>query len=466
MLTNLGSVTVHDEHQQKQERIISPLPLSAVYNKEHFISQFISLHYASTQPTLVHQLLSNSIPHTTAEFWIMFDDYNQPVACAGANTAISDPSVGYVGLFEAKTEKAGTAVLRAATEWLKRGGLQQFEPVRQILGPVNMTTWLQYRLRVDDVDEPSMSFEPRHPKFYQQCFAQAGFVKAADYYSNFYQMDAMLKVYPMATKGDTLERHGLKLQPWNTLDLTASLSPERHSDLTHEDDVARRIHEVTLGMFRGKALFDEQVSRLTHRQVVLNDMISRLEVDHESMMDLSSFVVDMKTGEDVGYFFCWVENKDTFVMKTAGFLEKLWGSKVYPMAILESLQRAKDHWGCTRVACALMNDFSTAICEKIAGRDVQHVCRLYMYKGEDSIMQTDKGQGLQQPKQQRQSSGSPSSAVLEAVTAAATAIPAVNDQTVEQLQKQQDEKKLQMYLEHQRWRQLSQHSRGRAMARL
>ena len=170
MLNNLDLST-----NEKRERLISPLPMSAVYNKQQFISQFVSLHHQSTQPTLVSQILTAHMPGVHSEYWILYDDRNQPIACAGANTVMSDVSVGYVGLFEAKNEHAGTVVLNAATAWLRRGGLRQFAPVRQILGPVNLTTWLQYRLRVDTDVQPSMSFEPRHPAFYQKCFAQVRF---------------------------------------------------------------------------------------------------------------------------------------------------------------------------------------------------------------------------------------------------------------------------------------------------
>lgn len=151
-----------------------PLPMSAVYNKQQFISQFVSLHHLSTQPILIHQLLTTKLPNMFVEYWILYDDFHRPIACAAANTVMSDVSVGYVGLFEAKDEQAGIAVLKAATEWLYTGGLQEFEPVRQILGPVNLTTWLQYRLRVDEDPAQSMSFEPRHPRFYQMCFEKVG----------------------------------------------------------------------------------------------------------------------------------------------------------------------------------------------------------------------------------------------------------------------------------------------------
>ncbi|KAG0368975.1 hypothetical protein BC939DRAFT_499730 [Gamsiella multidivaricata] len=375
MLTNFDTIT--NEHHG---RVSSPLPMSAVYNKEHFISQFISLHHESTQPTMIHQLLSAGLPHTFSEFWILYDDYNRPVACVGANTVISNISAGYIGLFEAKTEQAGTAVLKAATEWLKRGGLNEFEPVHQIIGPVNMTTWLQYRLRVDTDPQPSMSFEPRHPEFYQACFAQAGFTKAADYYSAFFDMDQLLENYYKYVHGDTLEKLGLLLQPWNTLDFPASLNPERHPDLTPQDNVAKRVYDLSLELFRGKEFFDDTFSRMNHRQVVLNDMISRPEVDNASLMDLSTFVVDSMTGEDIGYVACWVENNETLVIKTLGFLSKARKTKAFAVSILEIAQRAKDRWACTKVVCALMNSNTVLSAERVAGKSLRHVYRLYIHQ--------------------------------------------------------------------------------------
>ncbi|KAG0240445.1 hypothetical protein BGW41_006966 [Actinomortierella wolfii] len=384
MLTNL-------ETTLNNQRYVEPLPMSAVYNKQQFVTQFASLHHKSTQPILIHQLLatqankdlddntSSYFSHTVAEFWILYDDLHRPIACAGANTAMADSSVGYVGLFEAKNVDAGVAVLNAATNWLRRGGLGQFQPVRQILGPVNLTTWLQYRLRVDDDPVPSMSYEPCHPKFYQDAFSKAGFVKAVDYYSMYYDIDPFIERLSKYCKGVPLESTGFALQAWNTLDLEASLSPERHPTLTAEDNVAKRIYDLSLRMFGGKELFDEQVTRETHRRVVLNDLISRPEVDYASLLDLSSFVIDVKTGKDVGYLACWVENQDTLVMKTVGYVPEVHHTKVFAYTILETNKRARDNWGCKRNALALMNSKTTGQTEYIVGPSRRHIYRLYAH---------------------------------------------------------------------------------------
>ncbi|KAK5823274.1 hypothetical protein F5H01DRAFT_317798 [Linnemannia elongata] len=459
MLTNLG-YTIN----KQSERIALPLPMSAVYNKPHFVSQFISLHRDSTQPTLVTQLLTTTLPNVSAEYWILYDDNNRPVACAGANTVMSDNSVGYVGLFEARNEKAGTVVLKAATEWLRREG------VRQILGPVNLTTWLQYRLRVDTDEAPSMSFEPRHPEFYQACFAQAGFVKAADYYSTFFHIDSIIDGYTNYTRGETLDSIHLGIQFWNTLDFASSLSPERHPDLTPQDDVAKRIYDLSIELFRGKELFDDGFSRQNHRQIVLNDMISRHQVDNASLLDLSSFIVDPQNGEDVGYMACWVEDHDTLVLKTVGFVPRVRKSKVFALALVETMKRARDVWGCTKVACALMNENSAAISERVGGKSVRHVYRLYIHRPVPPVVHSEQSQ----QHQEAQAAETPTlpEASLKSTkcssnsSTAHPASPSPSPLNAGSLQKRQQDMRLQMYWNQQRQKALALRSRGRAMARL
>ncbi|KAG0328202.1 hypothetical protein BGZ99_005868 [Dissophora globulifera] len=466
MLTNLR-ISVDEQ----RERIVAPLPMSAVYNKQQFVSQFASLHHESTQPTLVSQLLTTALPNVISEFWILYDDHHRPLACAAANTVMSDTSVGYVGLLEAKTEQAGTAVLKAATEWLKKGGLRQFKPVRQILGPVNLTSWLQYRLRVDNDPLPSMSFEPRHPEFYQACFSQAGFVKAADYYSTFNEIDTFLNGFIDYTCNQSIEDAGFIMQPWNTLDFPASLTPERHPELTPQDDVAKRVYDLSIEMFRGKELFDDGLTRQHHRLIVLNDMVSRPEVDNASLMDLSSFVVDRHNGRDVGYLACWVENHDTLVLKTIGFIEKIRKTKAFAIGVRETVQRAKQHWGCTKVACALMNGNTVQINERITGKGIRHVYRLYIHQPSAPAAQNEQeyhqhpvyNQAVETPARLTQPTP-PIRTKQLAVKVSPTA--ATDEGNCDYLQKRERDMRSQMYWDQQRLKCLAQRSRGRALARL
>ncbi|KAF9385812.1 hypothetical protein CPB97_004441 [Podila verticillata] len=447
MLTNLGY-----SHNNKK-RIVAPLPMSAVYNKQQFISQFASLHQQSTQIVLVSQLLSTPLPGINCEYWIIYDDFNRPVACAGANTVMSDPSVGYVGLFEAKEQQAGTAVLRAATEWLRRGGVSQFEPVRQILGPVNLTTWLQYRLRVDTDKTPSMSFEPRHPEFYQECFAQAGYVKAVDYYTTFFEINQMIAGFERYLKGATLESYGMALQPWNTLDFPASLNPDRNPDLSPQDNVAKRVYDLSIVLFRGKELFDEGLSRENHRQIVLNDMISRPEVDNASLLDLSWFIVEPSTGEDIGYLAAWKEG-DTLVLKTVGFVPKVRKSKVYAIALLETIKRARTAWGCIRAAGALMNENSSAISEYLSGPATRHTYRLYMHQPTTTVCDHDSD-----TKETNNNVNEHAQATVTATTSQKTSA-SLTSSANDQLKRQQ------LRLAHMNQRMKHPRSQGRPMARL
>ncbi|KAF9934600.1 hypothetical protein FBU30_001364 [Linnemannia zychae] len=462
MLTNLGYSI-----NEQRERDIAPLPMSAVYNKSQFVSHFVSLHCDSTQPTLVNHLLTTVLPNVIAEYWILYDDNNRPIACAGANTVMSDSSVGYVGLFEAKNEKAGIIVLNAATEWLRRGGVHQFEPVSQILGPVNLTTWLQYRLRVDTDEVPSMSFEPRHPEFYQACFTQAGFFKAVDYYSTFFHIDSIIEGFTNYTHGETLDSIHFGMQFWNTLDFASSLNPEKHPDLTPQDNVAKRIYDLSIVLFKGKELFDEGLSRQSHRQIVLNDMISRRQVDNASLLDLSSFIVDPQNGEDVGYMACWVENHETLVVKTVGFVSRVRRTKIFALALLETMKRARDMWGCSKVVCALMNENSASISEHVGGKSIRHVYRLYVHRLTPLSIRPEQNN---RQKQIAKASAPPEASLkFQTSTLASVSTPTstpTSTPNMTSIQKQQHNLCLQQYLSQQRQKALAQRSRCRAMARL
>jgi hypothetical protein len=255
------------------------------------------------------------------------------------------------------------------------------------------------------------------------------------------------------------------MQFWNTLDFASSLSPERHPLLTPQDNVAKRVYDLSIELFRGKELFDEGLTRQNHRQIVLNDMISRPQVDNASLLDLSSFIVDPQNGEDVGYMACWVEDNDTLVLKTVGFVPRVRKSKVFALALVETMKRARDVWGCIRVACALMNENSASISEHVGGESVRHIYRLYMHHppppavhSELSQQQAELTEAHTLPETSLKSAESNSSPVQSASPS--------SPPNAESLQKRQQDMRLQMYWNQQRQKVLAQHSRSRARARL
>lgn len=198
-------------------------------------------------------------------------------------------------------------------------------------------------------------------------------------------------------------------------------------------------------------------------------MISRPQVDNTSLLDLSSFIVDPQNGEDVGYMACWVEDNDTLVLKTVGFVPRVRKSKVFAFALVETMKRARDVWGCTKVACALMNENSAAISERVGGKSVRHIYRLYIHHPAPPVVYSEQSQHQQTqaaethtlPETSLKSTGS---SCNNSMTHAAS--PSSPTPNAESLQEGQLDMRLQMYWNQQRQKVLALRSRGRAMARL
>jgi len=284
-----------------------------------------------------------------------------------------------------------------------------------------------------------------------------------DYYTTFFEIDQLIHGYGSYVGKDTVEDLGLSLQSWSTLDFAASLAPDRHPGLTSEDNVAKRVYDLSIELFRGKELFDESLSREQHRQIVLNDMTSRPEVDNSSLLDLSTFLRDPRTGEDVGYLACWIEDGTTLVLKTVGYVEKVRKTKVFAMAVLETLKRARDTWGCSKVACALMNENSTALSERVGGKSIRHAYRLYYHKPSESALNMAVASVATDAREQKETHGS----LKRQPTAATTHVPLVSDlRAMGQEQGAQESLNRQQQQQQQQPHQLARRSRGRPMARL
>ena len=199
-------------------------------------------------------------------------------------------------------------------------------------------------------------------------------------------------------------------------------------------------------------------------------MISRPQVDNASLLDLSSFIVDPQNGEDVGYMACWVEDNDTLVLKTVGFVPRVRKSKVFAFALVETMKRARDVWGCTKVVCALMNENSAAISERVGGKSVRHVYRLYIHRPAPPVVHSEQSQQYRQaqaaethtlPEVSLKSTDSSSNN-----NTAHPALPSSSPLSTEPPQNGQQDIRLQMYWNQQRQKVLALRSRGRAMARL
>lgn len=198
-------------------------------------------------------------------------------------------------------------------------------------------------------------------------------------------------------------------------------------------------------------------------------MISRPQVDNASLLDLSSFIVDPQNGEDVGYMACWVEDNDTLVLKTVGFVPRVRKSKVFAFALVETMKRARDVWGCTKVVCALMNESSAGLSERVGGKSVRHVYRLYVHHPSPPVVLSNQSQHQQTQVTETHTLPEASLKSTESISNNSTAYPAspsLSPLNAESLQKGQQGMRLQMYWNQQRQKVLDLRSRGRVMARL
>ena len=113
-------------------------------------------------------------------FWLLEEDGN-PIGRIGANVSCRSAQTGYVGFFEVDTRRAGAG--EAAQKLIETAcGFLQGKAA-SVFGPVNLNTWLPYRLRVDERDERRFTWEPVNPPDYVEHFLAAGFKRRIDYHS-------------------------------------------------------------------------------------------------------------------------------------------------------------------------------------------------------------------------------------------------------------------------------------------
>lgn len=84
--------------------------------------------------------------------------------------------IGLLGFYESlDDEAASTAVLHAAAEWLRERG------ATIVRGPINYSTWNDYRLTTEATEPGWFAGEPYHPSYYPRLWAAAGFAVATRY---------------------------------------------------------------------------------------------------------------------------------------------------------------------------------------------------------------------------------------------------------------------------------------------
>ncbi len=92
-----------------------------------------------------------------------------------------DPATGYVGFLEAADPGIAAALFETAAEAAAAQGRTR------LVGPVNGSFWLRYRLKVSGFDERPYFGEPLNPPEHVRLWEGAGFVETDHYRSAFYR---------------------------------------------------------------------------------------------------------------------------------------------------------------------------------------------------------------------------------------------------------------------------------------
>jgi hypothetical protein len=213
------------------------------------------------------------------EFWLCYR-HDRTVGRIGANVSATYPEVGFFGFFELELQAdypvVADALLTSACDWLRA------KQVKQIIGPVDFSTWFPYRFRLDDGDQRIFAWEPVNPPEYTGSL-EAAALEVADQYSStaFGDLSAVIN----------------KLEPAYRHALEAGYSFRDFGRAEIDADLPA-LYRISLDAFRDNYLF-EPISEALFAQLYVN--IADKEKDNASW-----FVID-PAGDEVGFLYAFVD---------------------------------------------------------------------------------------------------------------------------------------------------------------
>ena len=222
------------------------------------------------------------------EFWLL-EDGGKDVARIGVNVSQAHAGVGYIGFFVCTPghSDAGKLLLEVAIAWLeKRGRKTQY-------GPVNFSTWHSYRLRTDTDPDPGFSWEPARDPILKTLLEEAGFVPAQTYCSKgFRGMDSIASLCaPFVQKA---EERGFQFREFDL-----------KNHLTREIQAIQKINAQSFN----ESFLVEPITKLEYERLYAPPLLAQ-------DVRFSHFILD-PTGEEIAYFFVFVERGVTIVKTVA-----------------------------------------------------------------------------------------------------------------------------------------------------
>ncbi len=241
------------------------------------------------------------------------------------------PGIGFVGFFEVDLEDpAASAIaaelLGAAEAWLRAQG------ATKLFGPVNLSTWLAYRFRVNEGDEERFAWEPTNPPEYPRFFEAAGF-RAIEYYHTEGIPDLDGVVASNRAAFDKALAAGYTLRPFRAGEALA--------------DEVTKLHAINVACF-GHHFLSEPLAAEPYRRVLVPTLV-------REDLSLSRFVVD-PNGREVGYVFAFDDEsrgQKYTVWKTIAVLPECRGMGLSMALLYEVALRARER-GDRHVVAAML----------------------------------------------------------------------------------------------------------------
>jgi GNAT superfamily N-acetyltransferase len=239
-----------------------------------------------------------------------------------ANVSPTVPTRGYIGFFQPAQLDQGRELLQTAIDWLLDQGVQD------IYGPINTSTWFDYRYLLETTSGPTFSWEPAHPE-YVAIWKQCGFEICEEYHSRAF--DNIHTALPKTEASyQKFKEAGFSTRPF-----------------APKNEIAREIQHIT------------RINQASFDRAFLSEPISADDYQNKYVPqfvqyvgDLSFFILNPE-GKEVGYFFLFQDQGD--------------GS--HPYLIWKTLALTREHQG-----------------QGLATFGIHHALKLAQVKGLDSMV--------------------------------------------------------------------------------
>lgn len=186
-------------------------------------------------------------------------------------------------------------LVRQLTEKARRLGAVR------LVGPLNFSTFLEYRLKLDHFEDEAFPGEPGNSSTIVEAFQREGFRICKKYYSHEFDTRLNLKFH----LGITLTGWWAQVQTWSEYQFV-SLRKENY--LSHIE----AIYSLTLATFSENFLF-QKIPYLLFKRYFETQWLPVIDLD-------TSLLVLNRTGKLVGYSLCLVDRRNSkrLLFKTVG----------------------------------------------------------------------------------------------------------------------------------------------------